>query len=105
MADTVFFGLDVGSTTVKAAILDAEGNLLFSRYQRHYSNVRATLASLLAEILALFPGRTWHTAVTGSGAISLAEEMKLSFVQEVIAASLAIRDRIAYADVAIELGG
>ncbi|MDL2272563.1 2-hydroxyacyl-CoA dehydratase [Desulfovibrio sp. OttesenSCG-928-I05] len=102
---TIYVGLDIGSTTVKGVILDTEGKLLFSRYQRHYSEVRATLAALLAEMLEQFPEREWHVAVTGSGAISLAEELGIAFVQEVIAASLAIRSRIPHADVAIELGG
>ncbi len=101
----LFLGLDVGSTTVKAVITDDADTLLFSRYQRHFSEVRATLATLLAECLETFPNHAWRFAITGSGAISLAEELHLAFVQEVIAASLAIRRRIPQADVAIELGG
>ena len=42
-----YVGIDIGSTTVKVAILDAEHHLLFSDYQRHYANIRETLSSLL----------------------------------------------------------
>ena len=40
-------GIDIGSTTVKIAILDNAHNILFSDYERHFANIRETLASLL----------------------------------------------------------
>ena len=40
-------GIDIGSTTVKIAILDHNRNLLFSDYERHYANIQETLSSLL----------------------------------------------------------
>lgn len=46
-------GLDIGSTTVKAVVLDqsdALADALFSDYRRHHANVRATVAGLLADI-------------------------------------------------------
>ena len=103
--DTVFLGLDVGSTTVKVIVLNEQSDILFSRYQRHLSEVRATVAHLLRESLAAFPGALWHVALSGSGSITLAEEVGLPFVQEVVASGLCIRRRIPDADVAIELGG
>ena len=42
-------GIDIGSTTVKVAILDSEDNLLFSDYQRHFANIQETLAELLTK--------------------------------------------------------
>ncbi len=104
-ASAVFLGLDVGSTTVKTIVLDEQGEILFSRYQRHLSEVRATVAQLLREAMAALPDALWHVALTGSGSITLAEEVNLPFVQEVVASGLCIRRRIPDADVAIELGG
>ena len=40
-------GIDIGSTTVKIAVLDAQDNLLFSDYERHYANIQETLASII----------------------------------------------------------
>ena len=40
-------GIDIGSTTVKIAILDNAHNILFSDYERHFANIRETLAALL----------------------------------------------------------
>ena len=39
-------GIDIGSTTVKIAILDEEHNILFSDYERHFANIRETLSEL-----------------------------------------------------------
>lgn len=101
----VFLGLDVGSTTVKTVVLDTGHDVLFSRYQRHLSEVRATAAAMIREAGKALPGADWHIALTGSGAISLAEDLDLPFVQEVVSSGLCIRRRIPDADVAIELGG
>ena len=40
-------GIDIGSTTVKVAVLDEQDNLLFSDYERHFANIRETLSALL----------------------------------------------------------
>ena len=43
-------GIDVGSTTVKTVILK-EGEILYSKYERHFSKVRETVAEQLRIIL------------------------------------------------------
>lgn len=45
--DYYSLGIDIGSTTVKIAILDKEKNIIFSDYERHYANIQETLVSLL----------------------------------------------------------
>ena len=42
-------GIDVGSTTVKVAVLDENHTILFSDYQRHFANIKETLASLVTD--------------------------------------------------------
>ncbi|CAK7028781.1 MAG: hypothetical protein DELT_02691 [Desulfovibrio sp.] len=105
MDRSLLLGLDVGSTTVKAVVLETDGDILFTRYARHNSEVHATLKNLLHEVDSLYPGISWRMAIAGSGAITLAEKLGIPFVQEVIASSLGIRTRIPEADVAVELGG
>ncbi len=100
--------LDIGSTTVKIVLLDENGDVIYGRYRRHLSDTRSTLANILREALAdpAFTTRNAFTLSTsGSGAIALAEEEKLPFVQEVIASATCIRRRIENVDVTIELGG
>ena len=100
-------GLDIGSTTVKLVILDPSSRVLYARYQRHLSDVRATVAQLFREALAesSLAGLRYTLAATGSGAIALTEEFHIPFVQEVIASAESIRTHIPDADVTIELGG
>ena len=39
-------GIDIGSTTVKVAVIDEEHNILFSEYKRHFANIKETLKVL-----------------------------------------------------------
>ncbi|MDL2280051.1 acyl-CoA dehydratase activase-related protein, partial [Desulfovibrio sp. OttesenSCG-928-G11] len=105
MEGELFLGLDVGSTTVKVVVMNDDDDILFSRYQRHLSEVRATVAAMMREAAADFPGALWRMSLSGSGAISLAKNVSLPFVQEVVASGLCIKRHIPDADVAIELGG
>lgn len=101
-------GLDIGSTTVKVVLLDADCVPLYTVYRRHLSDVRSTVAVLLRECLEsqLIPENQNCTLNTsGSGAIALAEDMGLGFVQEVAASAISIRRFLPDVDVTIELGG
>ncbi len=64
-------GLDVGSTTVKVVVLDEDGALLFSRYERHNSEVHTTVSALLTEVNETFPGVSWRMSAAGSGNLYL----------------------------------
>ncbi len=98
-------GIDIGSTTVKVAILDAAHKLLFSDYQRHYANIRETLSALLQDAYAKLGNLTLHPMITGSGGLTLANHLGVPFVQEVIAVSTSLQELAPRTDVAIELGG
>ncbi len=104
-------GIDVGSTTVKVAVLDAEDRLVFSTYERHRADIRGTLVSVIEAVhdaLAALGGRLAQritAAVTGSGGLAVARWLSLPFVQEVLAGSRAVRRFLPDTDVAIELGG
>ena len=100
-----FLGIDLGSITVKAVLTDAQGEVLFQKYQRHGSASRQTLADILTELNTLYPGLTVQGAVTGSAALNLATILGLPFIQEVIASSRIIAKVAPQTDVAIELGG
>ena len=98
-------GLDVGSTTVKIVVLDEEGKTVHKKYQRHYSDIKKTLAEVLLEGIDRIKGETATAAVTGSGGINVAKWLDIPFVQEVTAGAVAIEKLIPDTDVAIELGG
>ena len=102
---TYRLGIDIGSTTVKIAILDEQDHLLFADYERHYANIQETLASLLQKAEAQLGTLQVAPVITGSGGLALAKNMEVPFVQEVIAVSSSISHYIPQTDVAIELGG
>ncbi|MDD3369995.1 MAG: acyl-CoA dehydratase activase-related protein [Lachnospiraceae bacterium] len=98
-------GIDIGSTTVKIALLDDEHKIMFSDYKRHYANIRETLADLLRQSYDLLGNITVHPMITGSGGLTLANHLGVPFVQEVIAVSTSLQELAPQTDVAIELGG
>jgi predicted CoA-substrate-specific enzyme activase len=98
-------GIDIGSTTVKIAILDNRNKLLFSDYERHYANIRETLSSLLTKAHKQLGNISLSPVITGSGGLTLAKHLKILFIQEVIAVSSALKKHAPQTDVAIELGG
>ena len=98
-------GIDIGSTTVKIAILDENDTLLFADYQRHFANIQETLADLLEKAYEKLGELTLHPVITGSGGLTLANHLGVPFVQEVIAVSTSLQKIAPQTDVAIELGG
>jgi len=98
-------GIDIGSTTVKIAILDENHNILFSDYRRHYANIRETLSTLLSQAYEKLGNLTLHPMITGSGGLTLANHLGVPFTQEVIAVATSLKELAPLTDVAIELGG
>ena len=98
-------GIDIGSTTVKIAILDSQDNILFSDYERHFANIQETLASLIAKASNELGDLSVSPVITGSGGLTLAKHLEVPFTQEVIAVSTALTHYAPQTDVAIELGG
>ncbi|MCR4960234.1 MAG: 2-hydroxyacyl-CoA dehydratase [Lachnospiraceae bacterium] len=98
-------GIDIGSTTVKIAILDSEKNVLFSDYKRHFANIQETLNDLLKEAKEKLGNLEVHPMITGSGGLTLANHLGVPFNQEVIAVATALQEMTTGCDVAIELGG
>ncbi len=98
-------GIDIGSTTVKVAILDNKNEILFSDYRRHFANIQETLASLISDAIKEIGDKDVHAMITGSGGLTLANHLGVPFTQEVIAVATALKDFAPQTDVAIELGG
>ena len=105
MKNSLFLGLDVGSTTVKLVCLRKDGSVLHQGYRRHYSDVCETLAGMVTDAAKALPATQVTVAVTGSAGMGIAQSTGLSFVQEVIASTTSIRHYIPRTSVAIELGG
>ena len=103
--ENLHIGIDVGSTTVKLAILDDADQIRYAVYRRHHADVRATIVEVLSEAARDFGDKRMTIAITGSGGLLLAQWLGIEFVQEVIASKTAVETFIPKTDVAIELGG
>lgn len=103
---SLHIGIDVGSTTVKLAILNKQNELQHAVYCRHHADVRATIVEVLQDAAEKgFSDKPMSIAITGSGGLLLAQWLNVEFVQEVIASKTAVEEFIPKTDVAIELGG
>ncbi|MFN0093864.1 MAG: BadF/BadG/BcrA/BcrD ATPase family protein [Dehalococcoidia bacterium] len=101
-------GLDVGSTTVKAVVIDpASRRVLWSDYQRHETRQAEKVLEFIETITAAFPAAeaALRVFVTGSGGQVLAGLVGAKFVQEVNAVSLAVEQLHPEAGSVVELGG
>lgn len=98
-------GIDIGSTTVKIAILNEKNELLFSDYERHLANIQEALSGLLKKAYDKLGPMDLRPGITGSGGLTLSKHLKVPFVQEVVAVATSLQDYAPHTDVAIELGG
>jgi predicted CoA-substrate-specific enzyme activase len=98
-------GLDVGSTTVKMAVLDEKGNILYKKYSRHFSDIKSTVISMLESAKEILQKKLITVMITGSGGFNISEKLNVPFIQEVMSCTNAIENMIPDTDVAIELGG
>ena len=98
-------GIDVGSTTVKLAVLNEEGKAVFGEYRRHHAHTQETLGELLALAAERLGPCALRLCITGSGSMGLSKALGIPFVQEVVAVADALRASWPQTDVAIELGG
>ena len=102
---TVHVGVDVGSTTTKAVVVDpGTGEVLYSEYRRHGGMQARSVRDALVRMGGRF-GPAARLALTGSGASPIAERLGVPFVQEVVANARTVRERFPEARCAIELGG
>lgn len=102
---TYNLGIDVGSTTVKVAVLDEASNIIETSYERHFSRVKECVLARLEIVRQKYGAGEYRVSVTGSAGLGIAQRGKLPFVQEVQSAYGAIRKLYPATDVAVELGG
>ena len=65
----IHIGLDVGSTTVKVAVMNEKLNTIYTSYQRHFSDVRKTIYECIQKVIYKFPKEEMTIALTGSRSI------------------------------------
>ncbi|MBQ6660454.1 MAG: 2-hydroxyacyl-CoA dehydratase [Lachnospiraceae bacterium] len=105
MSEILSMGVDIGSTTVKIAIRNDAGEILFSDYERHFANIQQTLALLIGRAVEKIGDCEVCPVITGSGGLTISKHLDVPFLQEVVAVSNALEYYSPKTDVAIELGG
>ena len=105
MKQKLSLGIDVGSTTVKAVVIDQNNQVLYSNYVRHGSKVKEVTLYELDEIRQKVGQGPYTISFTGSSGLGLSERAHLPFVQEVESAYLAVKKIYPEVDAVIELGG
>ncbi len=102
-------GLDVGSTTVKAVVVDPETkDIVWSDYQRHHTKQAECVLDFMVrigQVLAELGCDDVRAFITGSGAKPLEGPLGAKFVQEVNSVTLAVETLHPDAGSVVELGG
>lgn len=98
-------GIDVGSTTLKAVVLNDHDDIIYKSYERHKSKVREMSVTKIQELRELLEGQEITLAITGSAGLGIANDANFPFVQEVFASAQAVKKYYPQTDVVIELGG
>ncbi len=104
--DELKIGLDVGSTTIKTIVLDDNETIIYSAYERHFSQITSKTAEALIKVREAFPQESeFSLVISGSAGMGMAEHCHVDFVQEVYATKVAAGKNAPNTDVIIELGG
>ena len=106
--ERLYIGLDVGSTTVKAVVVDpVTDEIVWSDYQRHDTKQPEKCLEFLKRIEDQFQLECdkYRIFITGSGGSGIAPRIGAKFVQEVNAVSLAVEKLYPEAGSVVELGG
>ena len=83
-------GIDIGSTTVKIAILDDDDQIIFSAYKRHFANIQETLKNIINDAYETLGEREILPVITGSGGLAISDYLDIPFVQEVVSVATAL---------------
>ncbi|MBV6394385.1 MAG: hypothetical protein KPEEDBHJ_03640 [Anaerolineales bacterium] len=98
-------GIDIGSTTAKAALLDENLATRFSSYRRHNADTLSALRAVLDEAREALGDVEAGVLITGSAGMGVCERFDLPFVQEVIASAEAVRQLYPQVQTLIDIGG
>ena len=98
-------GIDVGSTTMKTVAMREDNTLVYSDYQRHFSQIIEKGREMLQSMMDAIGDEEVTIALSGSAGMGLAEAAGIPFVQEVYATRVAAKTFIPDTDTIIELGG
>lgn len=86
-------GIDIGSTTLKIVLLDADDNIVYKTYKRHKADINNVLAEEFRRIAEKFSGQSFSVMITGSAGLGISERLGIPFIQEVVS-SVRVVDKL-----------
>ncbi len=98
-------GVDIGSTTIKVAVIDEHNNLLFWDYQRHNANIRQAARNIINKMYLQLGTCRLRVMLTGSVGMGYAERLGFGFAQEVVAAAEVVKQQYPEVHTFIDMGG
>ena len=98
-------GIDIGSTTVKIVVLDENDEIIYKRYERHFSKVKEKTAELIEGAKDILGQSEIKLTMTGSAGQGVAQICGFEFVQEVFVTGEMVKKYYPETDCVIELGG
>lgn len=101
---TMNLGIDIGSTTAKIVLM-GNGKIIYKKYQRHLSQVRATTVEMLKEMTRDTDIDKVRITVSGSAGMGMVQKAGIDFIQEVFATGEVVSKLTPETGVDIELGG
>ncbi len=103
----LFLGIDAGSTTVKAVVINENGDILFSKYASNSGNPVVIIKDYLEEFYAKYPNtKISSSAVTGYGEEIIKNAFKIDFgIVETVAHYTAAKKYQPKVDFIIDIGG
>lgn len=103
--ESLCLGFDVGSTTLKAAVVEPRNGLVYSSYTRHHADIEGTLLTTIESLRQRFGDAEFRVAITGSAGLGIAERCGWAFVQEVVASCEVVKCRYPEASSLVDIGG
>ncbi|MDR2040439.1 MAG: acyl-CoA dehydratase activase [Bacteroidales bacterium] len=98
-------GLDVGSTTAKAAIIDDQSRMVYTHYMRHNTLIYETVSAILTDALPIVGENPVTITITGSAGMGICESTGIPFIQELIAATEVVQQMYPQVHTLIDIGG
>ena len=98
-------GIDVGSTTAKAVLIDSDGKILYSTYERHFSKILEKCRTLLNNVYAQTGDCPISFAISGSAGLGISDAIDIPFIQEVVSECEVVKRDAPDTSCIIELGG
>lgn len=105
MIPTYKAGIDIGSTTLKLVVVDNEGNIVFTDYRRHNTDIKEAAKASFSNLFQSLNDCYLNIIITGSVGMGYADNLGIPFVQEVVASAELIKQKFGHVHTFIDIGG